>query len=52
MMKRREPIPIRKRILWRKGMEEFLKVNIHNLRQSCYLFYLAPTMTRIPLHGG
>ena len=52
MMKRREPIPIRKRISWRKDMEEFLKVNIHNLRQSCYLSYLAPTMTRIPLHGG
>lgn len=52
MMKRREPIPIRKRIPWRKDVEEFLKVNIHNLRQSCYLSYLAPTTTRIPLHGG
>ena len=52
MMKRREPIPIRKRISWRKDVEEFLKVNVHNLRQSCYLSYLAPTMTKIPLNGG
>ena len=52
MMKRREPIPIRKKIPWRKEVEEFLKVNVHNLRQSCYLTYLAPALTRIPLHGG
>ena len=52
MMKRREPIPLRKRIPWRKDIEEFLKVNVHNLRQSCYLSYLAPTMTMIPIHGG
>ena len=51
MMKRREPIPIRKRIPWRKEVEEFLKVNVHNLRQSCYLTYLAPALTRIPLYG-
>ena len=52
MMKRREPVPIRKRISWRKDIEEFLKVNVHNLRQSCYLTYLAPALTRIPLRGG
>ena len=50
MMKRREPTPIRKRLDWRKDTAEYLKVNIHNLRQSCYLTYLAPLLTRIPLH--
>lgn len=49
MMKRREPIPIRKRLPWRKDSEEHLKKDIHNLRQSCYLTYLAPSLTRIPL---
>jgi transposase len=52
MMKRREPVPIRKRLSWRKGTEETLKVNIHNLRQSCYLRYLAPSMTKVPLYAG
>lgn len=50
MMKRREPAPIRKRLDQRKDIEEYLKVNIHNLRQSCYLTYLSPLLTRIPLH--
>jgi len=49
MLKRREPIPIRKRLSWRKNVEEYLKMNIHNLRQSCYLTYLAPDMTKTPL---
>ncbi len=50
MMKRREPTPIRKRLDWRKDTAEYLKVNIHSLRQSCYLTYLAPMLTKIPLH--
>lgn len=49
MMKRKEPTPIRKRLSWRKDTAEYLKVNLHNLRQSCYLTYLAPTLTKIPL---
>lgn len=52
MMKRREPTPIRKRLSWRKGMEEYLKTNIHNIRQSCYLVYLAPRLTKTPLWAG
>jgi transposase len=52
MMKRREPTPIRKRLSWRKSTEEGLKVYIHNLRQSCYLTYLAPELTRTPLHAS
>ena len=47
MIKRREPTPIRKRIPWRRGTEEFLKINIHNIRQSCYLAYLSPELTKI-----
>lgn len=52
MMKRREPIPIRKRLGRRKNTAEFLKVNVHNLRQSCYLTYLAPALTKLPLRAG
>ena len=52
MMKRREPTPIRKRLPWRKDMEEYLKVNIHNIRQSCYLTYIAPQSTKAPLWAG
>ena len=49
MMKRREPIPLRKRLPGRKDTEEYLKIIIHNLRQCCYLTYLAPHLTRTPL---
>ncbi len=52
MMKRREPIPIRKRPSWRKGTAETLKINVHNLRQSCYLRYLAPSTTKVPLRAS
>lgn len=52
MMKRREPTPIKKRLPGRRNMEEYVKVDIHNLRQSCYLVYLAPTLTRMPLSVG
>lgn len=47
MMKRREPIPIRKRLECRKDTAEYLKINIHNLRQSCYLSYLTPHLTKL-----
>ena len=51
MMKRREPTPIRKRLPWRKDSEEHLKKDLHNLRQSCYLTYVAPGMTKMLLGG-
>lgn len=51
MMKRRELTPIRKRLPWRRKMEEYLKVNIHNLRQSCYLTYVNPALTKLSLGG-
>ena len=50
MMKRKESTQIRKRLSWRKDTAEYLKMNLHNLRQSCYLTYSAPTLTKIPLH--
>lgn len=52
MMKRREPIPIRKRLTVRKNTAESLKVNIHNLRQSCYLSYLSPELTKLEKYQG
>jgi len=42
MMKRREPTPLRKRLDERRDTEEFLKGNIHNIRQCGYLVYLKP----------
>lgn len=48
MMKRREPMKLRKRLSVRRATEEQLKVLIHNLRQCCYLTYLAPELTRTP----
>jgi transposase len=52
MMKRRELTPIRKRLDCRKDTEECLKINIHNLRQSCYLTYLAPQLTKLQKYQG
>lgn len=49
MMKRREPIPIRKRLPWRRDTAEYLKVNVHNLRQSCYLTYLQPQLSKLTI---
>jgi transposase len=47
MMKRREPMKLRKRLSGRRATEEQLKVIIHNLRQCCYLTYLAPEFLNI-----
>ena len=47
MLKRREPTKIRKKLSERKGTEESLKFNIHNIRQIGYLQYLAPHLLRI-----
>jgi transposase len=52
MMKRRELIPIRKKLDCRKDTAECLKINIHNLRQSCYLSYLAPHLTKLQKYQG
>jgi transposase len=52
MMKRREPTKLRKRLPDRKDTEEYLKVIVHNLRQCCYLTYLAPELTKTPLGAG
>ena len=52
MMKRREPIPIRKRLSGRRRTAEVVKINLHNLRQSCYLTYTAPALTKTPLMAG
>ena len=46
MLKRREPTKIRKKLSLRKETEEILKFNIHNVRQICYLQYLAPHLIR------
>ncbi len=50
MLKRRLPTPIKRRLSSRKSTAEALKFNIHNIRQSCYLTYLAPELTRTPLN--
>ncbi|EQD36842.1 transposase IS4 family protein [mine drainage metagenome] len=52
MLKRREPIKIRKKLSERKGTEEALKFNIHNIRQIGYLQYLAPHLLRMGLIAG
>lgn len=44
MMKRRMPAKIRKKLPQRKRTEEVLKINVHNVRQYCYLRYLAPEL--------
>lgn len=46
MVKRREPTKIRKKLSERKGTEEALKFNIHNVRQLGYLQYIAPHLLR------
>jgi len=51
MLKRREPTKIRKKLSQRKATEETLKFNIHNLRQVCYLKYLAPHLLRKDVIG-
>ena len=51
MLKRREPTKIRKKLGQRKATEETLKFNIHNVRQICYLQYLAPHLLRTDVIG-
>ncbi len=44
MIKRKMPWKIRKKLPNRKRTEETLKINIHNLRQYCYLRYTNPKL--------
>jgi transposase len=46
MDKARFPARIRKRLSWRKRTEEFLRKDVHNVRQYCYLRYLEPDLVR------
>ena len=46
MLKRRLPARIRKKLPGRKETEEFLKANVHNVRQCCYLTHTEPAMVR------
>jgi len=51
MLKRREPTKIRKKLSERKGIQEALKFNVHNIRQICYLRYLAPNLLSTSILG-
>lgn len=42
--KMRFPAKTRKRLPWRKNTEEFLRWDVHNLRQYSHLRYLQPHM--------
>lgn len=46
MIKRKMPFKIRKRLPNRKRMEEYLKVNMHNLRQLNYLKHTNPELLK------
>ena len=46
MTKRKMPFKIRKRLPQRKRMEEYLKINMHNLRQFNYLMHTNPELLK------
>ena len=46
MLKRKLPTKIRKKLPERKKTEEFLKANVHNVRQCCYLRYTEPELVK------
>jgi len=48
MLKRKMPFKIRKRLPHRKRTEEYLKVNVHNLRQFNYLKHTNPELLKSP----
>ena len=52
MDKKRFPAKIRKKLSERKGTEETLRINVHNVRQIGYLRYLAPHLLRTEIIGG
>jgi transposase len=47
MIKKKMPLKIRKKLPQRKSAEEFLKANMHNIRQYNYLRHINPEMIRI-----
>ena len=47
MIKRKMPFKIRKRLPHRKRMEEYLKINMHNLRQFNYLKHTNPELLKV-----
>lgn len=51
MLKRREPAKIRKKLSERRGIQEALKFNVHNIRQMCYLRCLAPNLLVTSISG-
>lgn len=51
MLKRREPGKIRKKLSERKVVAEKLRIDVHNIRQICYLRYLAPHLLRSDVSG-
>lgn len=46
MIKKKMPFRIRKRLLIRKSMEEYLKLKAHNLRQLYYLRHDNPELLK------
>ena len=46
MDKRRFPWKLKKRLAWRKDVESFLRRDVHNIRQYCYLSYLEPHLIK------
>ena len=46
MLRRKLPTKIRKKLPERKKTEEFLKANVHNVRQCCYLTYTEPELVK------
>ncbi|MDG7001145.1 MAG: hypothetical protein JRN15_18780, partial [Nitrososphaerota archaeon] len=51
MEKRRFPSKLRKKLTMRKDTEEFLRQDVHNLRQYSYLSYLQPDLIVYPMYN-
>ena len=51
MEKRRFPANLRKKLTLRKDTEEFLRQDVHNLRQYSYLSYLRPDLIIYPMYS-
>ena len=50
MEKKRFPSKLRKKLTMRKDTEEFLRQDVHNLRQYSYLSYLQPDLIVYPMY--
>lgn len=51
MEKRRFPANLRKKLVLRRDTEDFLRQDVHNLRQYSYLSYLEPDLIVYPMYG-